>query len=57
VVLSNQVLAKYGISREIKRKAIANLASAGLIAIADRGRGRSPQITLMPSARAGRLPR
>ena len=44
--LSNAKLAKYGISREVKRRALAALETAGLITV-DRHHGRAPVVTLL----------
>jgi hypothetical protein len=44
--LSNAVLAKYGVSREVKRRALAALESAGLIVV-ERQHGRAPVVTLI----------
>ena len=44
--LSNAVLVKYGVSREIKRRALAALEAAGLIVV-ERRHGRAPVVTLI----------
>jgi hypothetical protein len=44
--LSNALLAKYGVSREIKRRALAALESSGLIVV-ERRHGRAPVVTLI----------
>jgi hypothetical protein len=44
--LSNAVLVKYGVSREIKRRALAALEAAGLIVV-ERRHGRAPIVTLI----------
>jgi hypothetical protein len=44
--LSNAVLAQHGVSREVKRRALAALESSGLIAV-ERRHGRAPVVTLI----------
>jgi DNA-binding FadR family transcriptional regulator len=44
--LSNSVLAKYGVTREVKRRALAALESSGLILV-ERRHGRAPVVTLI----------
>ena len=44
--LSNAVLAKHGVSREVKRRALAALESSGLILV-ERRHGRTPVVTLV----------
>jgi Bacterial regulatory proteins, gntR family len=44
--VSNAVLAKYGVSREVKRRALASLESSGLIVV-ERRHGRAPVVTLI----------
>jgi hypothetical protein len=44
--LSNAMLARYGVSREVKRRALATLESCGLIAV-ERRHGRAPVVTLI----------
>ena len=44
--LSNTALARYGVSRETKRRALAKLEAAGLIK-AERRRGRATIVTLL----------
>jgi hypothetical protein len=44
--LSNAVMAKYGVSREVKRRALAALESSGLILV-ERRHGRAPVVTLI----------
>jgi hypothetical protein len=44
--LSNAALAKYGVSREVKRRALAALEAAGLIRV-ERQHGRAPFVTLI----------
>jgi hypothetical protein len=44
--VSNVVLVKYGVSREVKRRTLTALEAAGLIAV-ERRHGRSPLVTLI----------
>ncbi len=44
--LSNVILAKHGVSREVKRRALAALESAGLIVV-ERRHGRAPLVTVI----------
>ena len=44
--LSNAGLAKSGVSREIKRRALAELEAAGLIVV-ERAPGRAPRVTML----------
>jgi hypothetical protein len=44
--LSNALLAKHGVSREVKRRALAALESSGLIVV-ERRHGRAPVVTLV----------
>jgi len=44
--LSNALLAKHGVSREVKRRALAALEAAGLIVV-ERRHGRAPVVTLI----------
>jgi hypothetical protein len=46
VPMSNGRLAKLGISRETKRRALLQLEAAGLVTV-DRHRGRAPVVTLV----------
>jgi DNA-binding FadR family transcriptional regulator len=41
-------MAKYGVSREIKRRALRQWEAAGLVAI-ERGPRKTPIVTLLPS--------
>jgi hypothetical protein len=45
--LSNIKLARYGINREMKRQALAELEAAGLITVTQQGR-QSPSIKMVP---------
>jgi hypothetical protein len=45
VTASNDALAGYGISRECKRRALADLEAAGMVTV-ERGHGKSPEVTL-----------
>jgi len=44
--ISNAALAKYGVSREVKRRDLATLEAAGLIRV-ERQHGRAPVVTLI----------
>jgi hypothetical protein len=44
--LSNALLAKHGVSREVKRRALAALEAAGLIVV-ERWHGRAPVVTVV----------
>jgi hypothetical protein len=44
--LSNAVLAKYGVNREVKRRALKALEASGLIQV-ERRHGRAPVVTLV----------
>jgi hypothetical protein len=45
VAVPNGALAKYGVSREVKRRALAELETAGHITVARR-RGKTPIVTV-----------
>ena len=45
IVVPNAALAKYGVSREVKRRALAELETAGLITVARR-HGKTPIVTI-----------
>jgi hypothetical protein len=47
IVLSNARLAQWGVTRPLKRRALAQLEKAGLIRVTRRGL-KSPEITLLP---------
>jgi len=49
VAVPNDALAKYGVSREIKRRALRQWEAAGLVAIARASR-KTPVVTLLRSA-------
>src|SRR5262245_45858424 len=50
--ISNAALARYGVSREVKRRALAALEASGLIRV-ERQHGRAPVVTLIDGGRSG----